>query len=215
MDNETVDKKGGKVKEFSIHVSRKVWTEDPKGSLEVGMGETISVGSEEDHVELERQHYKELKERVLKAVLGNTKPTTIKDAPPEEDDFVPPSPDDFVEEQVNIPIDDKGQEKIIFPVETIEIESMPSGDKVARIRGKVVNPGKNIAWYGNYMKWGIKAYKEAMAELGWDLEGENGVAIGKYPAPAGLKAVCLTKERVDKEGNLTGELEPTKVEEWK
>lgn len=222
MDNETIDKKGGKVKEFSIHVSRKV-TDGNYGSFEVSIGETVSVGSEEDFLALERECFRRVKENVLKAAvleekpeLRNTeKPTTIKDAPP-EDDYVPPPPEDgyklvtpeeFVE-AVNIPIDDKGQEKIVFPVETIEIYALPSGDKATKVRGKVVNAGKNITYGGNYTKYGVQAWKEALAlpPLEWDIETMD---IATYPAPPGLFAICLTKE------NEKGELIPTKVEEWK
>ena len=222
MDNETVDKKlGGIISKIGVRVSRK------RGDGNFGSyGEEYWVEMDlppdadfkKEVRELEGMLFTELKlgmQALESAVLGqetelrNTeKPTTIKDAPPEVDDFVPPSPDDFVEEQVNIPIDDKGQEKIIFPVETIEIYAMKSGDKAAKIRGKVANAGSNIAYGGNYTKFGVQAWEEALAlpPLEWAIAEMD---IATYPAPPGLTAVCLTKE------NEKGELIPTKVEEWK
>ena len=71
VKTETVEKLGGKVTEFSIHISRKV-TDGNYGSFEVSIGETVSVGSEEDAVELEREYYAFLKGKVLKAAESFT-----------------------------------------------------------------------------------------------------------------------------------------------
>jgi hypothetical protein len=66
MPKETVEKLGGKVKEFTVHYSRKV-SDGNFGSTEVGMFETISVGAEEDYLELERGYMKQLRDKVNKA----------------------------------------------------------------------------------------------------------------------------------------------------
>ena len=199
MDKNTVEKLGGTITEFSILVSRKV-TDGNYGSFEVSMSETVSVGTDEDALELERSYYKDLKEKVFRAVAAaDMQKVMTKVVERAMQDEVHQAITEAADEAggvepERVEIDDAGNEYKTFAVESIEVLHSKKGAKYARAHGPQL-PKRGVAVWAGVL---------AKEPLEWDIDE---LSVQVYGAPKGLQAKVLM-------GEFKGKPQPDQVKEW-
>ena len=199
MDQETLEKIGGKVKWIEVpYTTTKLSVETGKNRWQTAGGDTIiarvEVGKEADPVAVfnaTREWLKQLAVEANKVTLDKLLALYNKYhkvAPSQPTLPVPPKKASVKTGPAPVVSDDED----IFDVDTIMVEFMPDGvTKSAKAKG------------GRWSKYGVKVWPEVLAlpPLEWDLDSLD---AAEYPVPKGLQAVVMMHEG-----------KPRKVLEWK
>ena len=216
MDQETLEKIGGKVKWIDVpYTTTKLSVETGKNKWQTAGGDTITarveVGSEADPeavfnatrewlkqlaveaneatLKTLNKAYKAYHQPVAHGALPSETEPVLRDAP-----VAKTAP---VAQPAQQPTPQSGD--LTFPVETLSVE-VKGGKRYVKAKG------------GNFKVYGVNVWPEVLAlpPLEWDLETLDGA---DYNAPAGLTAIYVEKEIVGKQGEP--KWVPDKVTGWK
>ena len=204
MDQETLEKIGGKVKWIDVpYTTTKLSVETGKNKWQTAGGDTITarveVGSEADPAAVfnaTREWLKQLAVEANEATLKTLNKAYKAYHQPSVTQHAPSAPNAPIA-PVSQPAQQGGD--LSFPVETLSVE-VKGGKRYVKAKG------------GHFTMYGVNVWPEVLAlpPLEWDAETLDGA---DYNAPAGLTAIYVEKAITTKDG--AEKMVPDKVVAWK